>query len=525
MNALIVDDDRFVVIALEKGIDWKSLGIDNVFKAYRIEEAKDIIRKNQIDILLSDIDMPRGTGIDLLQYLRENGYNMPAIFLTNYADFNYAKKALELKSFHYYLKPIDYDELSIIIKDALSESISNAAKNKTAINQLWLDFLLQKNNSSEEFVKKLKVFDSSISADSQFIVALFQLYPYILKESLQLVCQYKSINDISQQIKKLFDSVFGAYFVSAGVFLPYQIESNLILTVIPIPKDDASASARFNLIKAQAEEIIFSTKEKLSLHSSFLMSKEEDLANLPATLDRLLKLREENANNIDKVLTLSHFDVSTTSPEPLDTEILMSVLKSQDYQQFNQIMLKYIAKCKANDALTGSSLTSLCFEINKLLHTYLNELGLDAKDVLNKDIYHFFTKNISLSEYYFRLYLDYVMQIISRFAASDSEEQSVQKLFKYVDAHFKDDISRTELADMFFFDPDYITKIFKREKGLNYKDYIIEKRLELAKKLLAETDTPVRDISLAVGYDNYSYFTRLFKKKFGITPQEFRKEQ
>ena len=57
---------------------------------------------------------------------------------------------------------------------------------------------------------------------------------------------------------------------------------------------------------------------------------------------------------------------------------------------------------------------------------------------------------------------------------------------------------------------------------MSFKNYIIEKRLDLARKLLQKTDDSIRDISLKVGYDNYSYFTRLFKKSFGVTPVEFR---
>ena len=78
---------------------------------------------------------------------------------------------------------------------------------------------------------------------------------------------------------------------------------------------------------------------------------------------------------------------------------------------------------------------------------------------------------------------------------------------------------------MFFFDPDYITKIFKKETGFSYKNYVIEKRLSLAKKLLTETDYSIHDIALHDGYDNYSYFTRLFKKSFGMTPVASRNQK
>ncbi|MBQ6416858.1 MAG: response regulator, partial [Butyrivibrio sp.] len=88
MNVLLVDDDRFVIAALQKGIAWESLGFTEVFTAGEINSAKEIINSNKIDLLLSDIDMPHGTGLDLLSFLREQGNKVPTIFLTNYADFS-----------------------------------------------------------------------------------------------------------------------------------------------------------------------------------------------------------------------------------------------------------------------------------------------------------------------------------------------------------------------------------------------------------------------------------------------------
>ncbi|WP_044913326.1 response regulator transcription factor [Butyrivibrio sp. WCE2006] len=250
MQVLLVDDDRFVIAALQKGIAWESLGITEVFTANNINSAKEIMESNDIDLLLSDIDMPHGTGLDLLKYIREQGNNVPTIFLTNYADFSYAQKAVELRSFHYFLKPIDYAELTRIIKKALKEA---------------------------EEVQNQK----SLSPEGK----------------------------------------------------------------IDIP------------------------------------------------------------------------DISTDSIE---------------------------------------------------------------------------------------------------------NESNITAMLKYVDDHFREDISREQLSVMFFFDPDYITKIFKKQTGMSYKNYVIEKRLSLAKELLSESDYPIHDISQYVGYDNYSYFTRLFKKSFGITPIEYR---
>ena len=92
MNALIVDDDRFVIASLKAGINWSELGFHQVYTAFNIQEAKRIIESEHVDFLMSDIDMPNGSGLDLLSWIRECHNELPVIILTNYADFNYAQR-------------------------------------------------------------------------------------------------------------------------------------------------------------------------------------------------------------------------------------------------------------------------------------------------------------------------------------------------------------------------------------------------------------------------------------------------
>lgn len=119
MNILLVDDDRYIIQALQEKIDWNELDVSHVFSAYNMTQAQEIIHKHPIDLLISDIEMPKGSGLQLLSWIRQENYTIQAIFLTNYADFNYAQKAIELQSFEYYLKPIEFDKLTLIIKKVL----------------------------------------------------------------------------------------------------------------------------------------------------------------------------------------------------------------------------------------------------------------------------------------------------------------------------------------------------------------------------------------------------------------------
>lgn len=71
MNVLLVDDDFYVIAALQKKIDWESLHIDTVYTANNVAQAREIIEKHSVQILISDIEMPQGSGLELLAWIRE----------------------------------------------------------------------------------------------------------------------------------------------------------------------------------------------------------------------------------------------------------------------------------------------------------------------------------------------------------------------------------------------------------------------------------------------------------------------
>lgn len=119
MNLLIVDDEVLEVAVIEKMIDKKELGIDEIYKAYSMNQAIEIMQSYDISILLSDIEMPKGSGHRLVEWVREQNLNIIPIFLTSHAVFNYVKKAMSLKVNEYLLKPVNKEELENALKAAV----------------------------------------------------------------------------------------------------------------------------------------------------------------------------------------------------------------------------------------------------------------------------------------------------------------------------------------------------------------------------------------------------------------------
>lgn len=114
-NILLVDDEIRTIEAIEKNINWKNCGIHRVFKATGMQAAIHLFQREKIDIMICDIEMPNGSGLQLLEWLRREKKAVKCIFATCHPEFSYMRKAIQLDSYDYILKPINYEELTRVI--------------------------------------------------------------------------------------------------------------------------------------------------------------------------------------------------------------------------------------------------------------------------------------------------------------------------------------------------------------------------------------------------------------------------
>lgn len=115
-SVLIVDDEELALQGLEAGIDWEGLNIHRLYKAYCMDEAVRLLERETIDIVITDIEMPNGGGLELIKWVKDNQAGIRCVFYTGHAEFSYALEALRLGVDDYLLKPMPYDELAAILR-------------------------------------------------------------------------------------------------------------------------------------------------------------------------------------------------------------------------------------------------------------------------------------------------------------------------------------------------------------------------------------------------------------------------
>ncbi len=139
-SILIVDDESLTRKALLDGVNWQMLGIGDIYEAGSAGSAKEIFQTRKVDLALIDVEMPQESGLELLQWIREEQKaEIPCAFLTCHASFIYAQKAIKYNAFDYLLKPMDYAQVEDLIFRMIGKSRKESESREiTEYGEQWL---------------------------------------------------------------------------------------------------------------------------------------------------------------------------------------------------------------------------------------------------------------------------------------------------------------------------------------------------------------------------------------------------
>lgn len=526
MNALLVDDDQYIVQGIKKRIRWEELGIGHVYVAYNIRQAKELILEVPVEILVCDIEMPQGSGLDLLAWIRERAYPMQTIFLTSYAQFEYARRAIELKSLNYYLKPVDYEKLEQGIREAVDRAqeqcrqdtykkeSENWKRNRQAIIRGTFQSFFQKEGegSEQELLSALKNADLPYTPDTRFLPVWLELYDeqHNLEkwESPRLTL---SIENMAKEGCK-------------------ELEIRDII-VVPV-----GALSFVLLLEAGEEDVLFLTvgkaMERLEKGCAgrfqagvFLgVGTVCPLRDIKSMLVDLRKMAAGHVMREPGVVSIMEYENRELPYHlPAVTEWGM-LLEENRKEAFLEQVEAYLLQLRDRGELSREILRLFRMDMLQLMcavlkHTEVQPYRLFVNDT-GERLYERAVRSVGDMMEYAR----YLAEITVRYSSFSRESRSVvDRIREFLDLNYGREITRNDLAEIVYLNPDYISRIFKKEMGMTISGYLLRKRVETAKELLENTRMPINVISMQVGYSNFSYFTKVFRESVGVSPNEYRK--
>lgn len=526
IKVLLVDDEPFILQGLKVLIDWEGLGCEIVSTASNGKEAFEYIESNEVDILITDIKMPEMNGIELLKSIRESGNSeLDVIILSGYKDFEYAMQGMKYGCAGYVLKPVEKEEISVLIKklaEKKSESIleilekENMESAYLARNVIAVLFGKYDEKNVSYVKDKMKLSDEIRFASIEFINPagldeldeselrqthrdLHKLCEGLLKEDANHVIFDTSADQNSHEIGLILcDYMFKEKKATEEEYLLYlrdEIYSRFKLPIRILAGKKVNGIA--NLSKSYSTVRILKSFEGFRPKKDIYFYEDEAQVNQGGAvlckqyIDELIRAIELNSH---KDIT---FRVSELFKEMRRLGIASETIKlNMDYLLFGLIHLA----------------TSQDDQINQEeILQYISESTFH-EGVLRGSSEHLSAFAIEYAEYLTQLRKNVSGSIL------DEIEEEIKK-------NYMTNISLRELSKKLYINSSYLGQVFKKKYGMSFKDYLTVYRINEAALLLVETDEKITKIAEMVGYKDNDYFVRKFIEIKGCTPSKYRKNK
>lgn len=522
MNILFIDDEPYVLEEIRRSVDFESLGIVHVFTALNAAAAARILKTNSVEIIVSDIVMPGDSGIDFITWVHGRYPQIETIFVTCHAEFNFAKKAIELGSLDYLLKPLNYDELLVCIRNAQKRFTENtrmreAEKYKSywfkyqhhIIERFWQDIIGRRIRNDLPSIQ-MEAEDRHIPFKSGLGYLLiflgFQFHgpsPSLEEEAaLTWELQLKGETELTRDRQE-------------GIF--FEFRRRLLLGVFPYQEPDETAG----VLRALTAFVI-SCHQQFRTDISCCWCFCESIEGLAKAAAALYHKYNSNIAYFNCVLGPDDIITGPAAAVPDFRAWEMLLKKGQGIRVIHDLG-RILEGMRRRRSITAPLLRGLRHDFLQMIYSVLNEEGIRARELFQE------FANTRLEEESvnsIKGFVEWADMAIEKITAClhDTPENKMAKAVKFIQANLDRELSREAVAAQVYLNPDYFDRLFKKHYGCSVHQYIFREKIKIAVTLLADTEASVSDIAGVLGYANVSNFSAMFKKATGKNPSDYRKK-
>lgn len=469
-RVIIVDDEQWALIGIRKFIQLGGGQFNIIYETTNPVDALEAICRLRPDLVFTDIRMPEISGIDLIEKARQQGIGAEFIIISGFSEFSYAQQALRAGALDYLLKPLDIPNAAAIL-DKIGKMLDT--RKKPDDQSLYALLNAEQENADTLLAPR---FPGPLMPCWQAAAAIFDCSPqaaeaFSLPEDTQLLAlrlgPRKSIYlinsraDQSPAVRQTFAAAQG--LISCGLS--------------PVSSAEEPLAHLMRLCEVAVYDSFINPEKRIF---SFHAPQPGRVLEIWQQISR--ELRANRGEPLRRLLT------------ELPEYFCGHDLNVNDALSLWNLMAEYVCSyLPSTDAL--SDITPL------RLRTLVEKFGT--------------LKNMCQ-------YL--IAQLLQQEPPRDgSANQHFRRLLRYADAHYMESLNLQELCDQFFINVSYCCELFRRETGATFTQYITRLRMQHARELLGTTALPLKEICERIGYNDYFYFDKVFKKNVGCTPSEYRR--
>ena len=536
MKILIADDEQIVLDSLRQILNKEENSEVEIAKTGR-----EAIEKAEVfhpELVIMDIKMPGINGLEALTDIRRQDSQVILVILSAYENFTYAQEALRLDVFDYLLKPISKARILETvakarqqlwqIKTVRQDELRLRERYKKLLPTITHEFLHNLINGIMDTPKLLEYQEClGITFDAGFFMAISAMDDYSAA-NLENETEYKytfqqKMADLAEAISHLFPCLAGSVNTNPlPVFVPLPLSSEAVNNqeeyysqkILSHFQSNASpAKIRIGIgnIYQNGRELRRSYQEALLALDNPSPHPLNFYRDLPKQADSNWETEcfpdlydGVKFGNVNKVETiLQHISLKLIDSAATERAAIERAVTGRDRLLFFLLELLITAYRTARENSSG---------VNPIIPSYQKTIALFNE---NTDVNSIFTEVAKR--------IIYLTEIVKQ-----GQETHVKLIIRQakaiIDERYQEHLSLEKLAHLVNTSPFYLSRLFREELGMNFIDYVTKRCLDKAGILLGQ-GLSVKECCFAVGYNDPNYFSRIFRKHYGITPSEFREEQ
>lgn len=476
---LIVEDEKLIRQGIKVMVQRSGVPVENILECGNGEMALEILKQQKVDVMFTDIRMPRMDGIELVKAMQELPQRPLTVAVSGYDDFSYAVEMMRMGVREYLLKPVDREKVKEIL-EKLSREIEAGQESKRqeiSIGLQQLKYAIMNDRLTEE-EKGLLV--------SQYKDSFFQ-------DSFHAVCTNNTggAADAAEHMPYicLHDVGEKELYLVQSDYLPILLKEELAGRFVGI----SGACSGLEELKKACEEAFQARKEAFYLNRPAVFFEE-------TVSDKAGRLALEEAAMLQIV-------------QLLGTDKYKDALRQLDRIFKNASLGAYKPSAMEN---------GMRVLLDGVQNTYAGVLKTDRAEIA--DYYELYGYPC-MEEYSAEVsgwLFNFCETLNSRFD-DYKNKQKIQQAVAYIRENFDKDLNMAVVSNHISMNYSLFSYVFKQYTGSNFVNFLKDIRIEEAKRLLEETDMKVIDISRKVGYENEKHFMKIFKAACGVSPTEYRK--
>lgn len=512
---LIIDDEDLIRKGTIKKLSPMSDRVACVGEAVNGLEGIEKIRQLHPDIIVLDMQMPGMDGTQLLPYLAENYPDIPLIVISGYRDFDYIKHAISAQAIDYILKPFSREDIQKCMQDAIlrlesqnaiQTRLSNSEEEKETAYyeydlQLLRSLILGYHTETSAVTSRRLNFINNIH-DMILITLYFDHTPD--ESNIQEWIEEHRFSDLVLYLNNPNDKQMGFFLLfipEDSILSNRQLTQQVLDTFVPWLKDlDVSVLIGIS----QTHEEISQLSEAFQETSAAL--NRQKLGERPS---RCYYYEQQSAPRDIQWDKKEEFLFRIESGMSRQVEELTEEL----FEYFREIPDFTLADAKYYCYL-------LTDECRIILNSYMKQSSTKPGSTSMQNVVNHIFQVDELKNYYLQFFLNLASML--RDQSIYAVDDMIEKIKIYMERNYQKNLTQEYISYLFYVNRSYLSTLFKARTGEKFVDYLNSIRIEKAKELLTGSERKMYQIAKAVGYDNVKYFFRVFKKKTGVTPEQYR---